>query len=96
MVVKAAVGVNKCVPLRTDLALCVERSPLGAEQGAELFEACQGHWRKMVRCGLNHLFEDYFREITGFGVLNEVHLFDVDNDRKKDEFLQEMSKRYGT
>ena len=95
MIVKAACGVNKCVPLRNDLAMCVERAPLGVEQGPELFESCQGYWRAMVRCGLNHLFEDYFREVTGFGVLNEIHLFDLENDGKKDEFLQEMHKRYG-
>lgn len=46
-------------------------------------------YRRLVRCGLNHLWNDYWRSLTNFGESEEFHLFEMSRShKKKQEYLE--------
>lgn len=50
---------------------------------------CTTAYRALLRCGLNHLWNHYWREITKFSDTDEFHLYELSrDDNKKQEYLR--------
>lgn len=82
----AAIHQN-CTRQREDLFHCMEENK---EKETKLHEAqCEMQYRRMLRCGLNHLWNDYWRAITKVGDAEEYHLYELSrDDNKRQEYLR--------
>lgn len=50
---------------------------------------CTQPYTRLIRCGLNHIWNEYWRSLTNFGEADEFHLFQMSrNDRKKQQYLE--------
>lgn len=50
---------------------------------------CLPLYRSLLRCGLNHDWNHYWRSITKFGDADEYHLYELSkDDKKKQEFMR--------
>nr|CCC95280.1 unnamed protein product [Trypanosoma congolense IL3000] len=50
---------------------------------------CLPFYRQLIRCGLNHLWNDYWRALTNFGEAEDYHLYELSrDDNKKQDFLR--------
>ncbi|KEG11401.1 hypothetical protein DQ04_02661060 [Trypanosoma grayi] len=50
---------------------------------------CILSYHRLLRCGLNHLWNDYWRALTKFGEAEDYHLYELSrDDNKKQEFLR--------
>jgi hypothetical protein len=50
---------------------------------------CSEPYRRLVRCGLNHLWNEYWRSLTNFGENEEFHLYQMSkDDKQRQQFLQ--------
>ncbi|KPA77025.1 hypothetical protein ABB37_07374 [Leptomonas pyrrhocoris] len=50
---------------------------------------CTTAYRTLLRCGLNHLWNRYWRELTKFSDTDEFHLYELSrDDNKKQEYLR--------
>jgi hypothetical protein len=50
---------------------------------------CNEPYRRLIRCGLNHLWNEYWRSLTNFGEHEEFHLYQMSkDDRQRQQFLQ--------
>lgn len=76
-----------CAIRRGDLSQCLEER---REVETRTNEAqCMEPYRRLVRCGLNHLWNDYWRSLTNFGESEEFHLFEMSRShKKKQEYLE--------
>ncbi|CBH17614.1 hypothetical protein, conserved [Trypanosoma brucei gambiense DAL972] len=53
---------------------------------------CVPFYRRLIRCGLNHLWNDYWRALTNFGEAEDYHLYELSRDEnKKQEFLRAIT-----
>jgi hypothetical protein len=91
-IVEAATGHANCDDLRVDLQVCLERHD---ETDAQE-KSCMRQYYGLMRCGLNCMFDDYWRKVSSFGTLEEMHLFEVEQDYTKQAAVRQMKTRYGT
>ncbi|KAG8344240.1 hypothetical protein ERJ75_000188300 [Trypanosoma vivax] len=53
---------------------------------------CIPLYRRLMRCGLNHLWNDYWRALTKFGEAEDYHLYELSrDDNKKQEFVRAIT-----
>ena len=83
---QAAATHSACVRQRANFQVCIERAlddpemkPNFLLQGTEHLP-CDPEHRFLLRCGLNHLWNDYFRTINGVGDAEDFLSFRVDGD----------------
>lgn len=82
----AAIHPN-CSRHREDLFHCMEAN---SEVETRTHEPqCDSKYRRMLRCGLNHLWNDYWHAITKVGDAEEYHLYELSrDDNKRQEYLR--------
>ena len=81
----------KCTHAQQVLLGCLERAP---PQQATQTRLCYDHYLAALRCGMNHMWNDYWRALSGFGVEEELHLFDLSRRQDKATLLTEMETKY--
>ncbi|EAN99398.1 hypothetical protein C3747_44g107 [Trypanosoma cruzi] len=83
----SAVLHNNCREFHAELMCCYDKNrELETETSEPL---CIPFYRGLLRCGLNHLWNDYWRALTRFGEAEEFHLYELSrDDNKKQEFLR--------
>lgn len=53
---------------------------------------CEDAYRRLLRCGLNHLWNQYWRQITQFTDTDEFHLYELSrDDNKKQAYLSAIT-----
>ncbi|KPI87168.1 hypothetical protein ABL78_3730 [Leptomonas seymouri] len=53
---------------------------------------CTSAYRTLLRCGLNHLWNHYWREITKFSDADEYHLYELSrDDNKRQDYLRVLT-----
>ncbi|CCW63499.1 unnamed protein product [Phytomonas sp. EM1] len=79
-----------CVSQRNDMLQCLEES---REKEARTQEPqCMAWYRRCLRCGLNHMWNTYWRAITKFGDAEEYQLYELSkDDRKRQEYLNMLT-----
>ncbi|RNF22890.1 uncharacterized protein Tco025E_03027 [Trypanosoma conorhini] len=78
---------NNCHDFRMELMNCFTTNRELETQTSE--PQCIPFYRQLLRCGLNHLWNDYWRSLTKFGEAEEYHLYELSrDDNKKQEFLR--------
>ncbi|ORC88534.1 uncharacterized protein TM35_000161720 [Trypanosoma theileri] len=82
----AALHTN-CTSYRMDLMNCFDANREEETKTSE--PQCVPFYRRLLRCGLNHLWNDYWRALTNFGEAEDYHLYELSRDEnKKQEFLR--------
>lgn len=53
---------------------------------------CEDSYRRLLRCGLNHMWNEYWRAMTKFGDAEEFSLFELTrSDRRRQDFIQAIT-----
>ena len=90
-VVQCATEHPRCGTPRRETFQCMERYADDKEQqGLQ----CRHVHLSLVRCGMNHLWDEYWRAITGFGVEEELHLYDMQKQKAKHAAAVTMGQSY--
>jgi hypothetical protein len=89
-IVEAATGHGACEDLKVDLQICLERTVEREDQEKN----CMRPYYTLLRCGLNSMFDDYWKKVSSFGTLDEMHLFEVEQDHHKQAAVRTMKKKY--
>lgn len=79
---------KKCVGKRDSLFLCLEKYFEPEDQE----KYCKKQYSTLLRCGLNTMWDEYWKQISGFGLEEEVHLFEDAQRHKRERSLEEMKK----
>jgi hypothetical protein len=90
-VVEAAIGHSCCEDLKVDMTICLEQHEDRQDQERHCLRGYYG----LMRCGLNNMFDEYWRKVSGFGTAEEMHLFEVEQDHFKKASVRKMKERYG-
>lgn len=84
---QSAVLHTSCSSFRASLMRCYDANREVETKTSE--PQCVPFYRHLLRCGLNHLWNDYWRALTKFGEAEEYHLYELSrDDNKKQEFLR--------
>lgn len=76
-----------CTDPRARLFTCMREQQVTEAQTNS--PQCTTAYRTLLRCGLNHLWNHYWREITKFSDTDEFHLYELSrDDNKKQEYLR--------
>ena len=92
-IVEAATGHASCEDLKANLQICLEKQPDDRDVQEE---KCLRDYYTLLRCGLNHMWDDYWKKVSGFGTAEEMHVFEVEQDHFKQQAVSKMRERYGT
>lgn len=77
----------QCHTQRFDLYTCMEENKQIESRTQE--PQCTGRYRGLLRCGLNHLWDDYWRALTKIGDIEEYHLYEMSRDDvKRQEYVR--------
>jgi hypothetical protein len=90
-IVEAAIGHTCCEDLKIDMMICLENH----EDRQDQEKHCMRSYYGLMRCGLNNMFDDYWRKVSGFGTAEEMHLFEVEQDHFKKQSIRKMKEKYG-
>lgn len=91
-VVEAATGHTSCEDLKVGLQICLEK-----HMDPDLQERhCLRKYSELLRCGLNHMYDDYWKRISGFGTTEEAHLYEIAKDTTKQQAVAKLKERYGS
>eukprot|EP00760_Papus_ankaliazontas_P024706 PhM_4_TR2413/c3_g4_i1/m.74343 len=75
-----------CVSYRKDLLVCLE-----SNKNTE--ETCIPLYRQALRCGLNYLWNDYWRQLTGYGENDEYHTYKGSKEQRRLQAHLDFEKR---
>ena len=76
-----------CTEHRSSLFHCMRENQMTEAQTNT--PQCTTAYRTLLRCGLNHMWNHYWREITKFSDTDEYHLYELSRDEnKKQEYLR--------
>lgn len=80
LVVQAATTHSRCEPKRKDFLICLRKW----NKSPELQErnCYYGVYFPLLRCGLNALFDEYWKGVTGYSPAQEMHQYEMENDAK--------------
>lgn len=79
-----------CTERRYSLFQCMRENEAIETQTNEA--QCTAAYRSLLRCGLNHLWNRYWREINRIGDADEFHLFELSrDDTKRQEYLRTVT-----
>ena len=91
-----AIEQPRCYHQRMETLTCLERHKSSADE-QDAF--CRSGYRGLLRCGLNHMYDEYWKKISGFGQEEEVHLFEEAKVGKREKSLfelkEDLEQRYG-
>lgn len=86
-VLQNAVAQPNCTEYREEMLRCMAKNSDHEVQTNE--PQCLSLYRALLRCGLNHDWNHYWRSITKFGDADEYHLYELSRDeKKKQEFMR--------
>jgi len=88
--IQASATHRLCNQERVEVHLCIDKQ---AESGN--FEPCDQGYRRLLRCGLNHLWFEYFKAVNNIGEAEEHKMFLSDTDEKIATALREKAKADG-
>uniref|UniRef100_A0A7S1M0R8 Uncharacterized protein n=1 Tax=Neobodo designis TaxID=312471 RepID=A0A7S1M0R8_NEODS len=91
-IVEAAIGHTCCDDLKVDMVICLEKH---SEDRKAQETHCMRDYYSLMRCGLNNMFDEYWRKVSGFGTADEMHLYEVEQDHFKKQAVSKMKSRYG-
>ncbi|KAG5484763.1 hypothetical protein LSCM1_06586 [Leishmania martiniquensis] len=79
-----------CSERRATLFQCLrENQALEAQTNTP---QCTESYRSLLRCGLNHLWNHYWREMTKFSDMDEFHLYELSrDDNKRQAYLRALT-----
>ena len=90
-VVSAATTHERCESKRKDFLICLRRyNAAGAIQERNCYFQ---EYFPLLRCGLNALFDEYWKGVTGYTPATEMHFFEVENDAKIKRKVTELRSR---
>ncbi|AYU76847.1 hypothetical protein conserved [Leishmania donovani] len=79
-----------CTEGRAKLFHCLRENQVSEAQTNT--PQCTDTYRSLLRCGLNHLWNHYWREITKFSDTDEFHLYELSrDDNKKQAYLRALT-----
>ena len=91
-IVESAIGHTCCEDLKVDMVICLENN----SDDRKMQETnCMRNYYALMRCGLNNMFDEYWRKVSGFGTAEEMHLFEVEQDHFKKQAVSKMKSKYG-
>jgi hypothetical protein len=98
--VQAIVGHRECLKPRERMQLCVENNidhpgmrPIGISKSQTQIP-CHAEHRGLMRCGLNHLWHDYFRAINGIGESEDFLMFRTETDNGTRSSFENFAKSH--
>jgi hypothetical protein len=86
-VVATAVAAPQCKFVSKELVMCLERQP-GADR--DDLENCHRGYLTLLRCGLNHMWDDYWRAISKFDIEEEAIMYEASLKQKKGTGVENM------
>ncbi|KAG5510129.1 hypothetical protein JKF63_07025 [Porcisia hertigi] len=90
LVLQSATLEPHCSERRTSLFHCLHENQ--ASEAQTNTPQCTDTYRGLLRCGLNHLWNRYWREITKFSDTDEFHLYELSrDDNKKQAYLRTLT-----
>ncbi|CAJ1014744.1 hypothetical protein, conserved [Leishmania lindenbergi] len=79
-----------CTERRATLFHCLHENQVSEAQTS--MPQCTDAYRRLLRCGLNHLWNHYWRELTKFSDTDEFHLYELSrDDNKKQAYLRAIT-----
>lgn len=82
---------QKCDFIHRDFLRCVDTKPETA-----LERDCIRPYFSLLRCGLNHTWDDYWRTVGGFDQIDDVIMYDVERQGESKKALNDMAERRRT
>ncbi|EPY25267.1 hypothetical protein STCU_00437 [Strigomonas culicis] len=87
VVLHHAANEARCHALRDEVLQCMEAKQEASRPTQE--PQCGAPYRRLLRCGLNFLFDDYWRGLHQVGEAESFQLFELErDDNKKQEYLR--------
>ncbi|KAG5505939.1 hypothetical protein JIQ42_06734 [Leishmania sp. Namibia] len=81
---------SHCSERRAALFQCLRENE--ASEAQTNTPQCTESYRSLLRCGLNHLWNHYWREMTKFSDVDEFHLYELSrDDNKKQAYLRALT-----
>jgi hypothetical protein len=90
-VVSSATTHARCEPKRKDFLICLRKwnaSPTLQERNCYYSE-----YFPLLRCGLNALFDEYWKSVTNYSPANELHQFELETDSAVKRGVSELRAR---
>lgn len=79
-VVQAATSHSRCEAKQRDFLICLRKWNKSPElQERNCYYTI---YFPLLRCGLNALFDEYWKGVTGYSPANEMHQYELENDAK--------------
>lgn len=88
VIVEAALAHERCLKERRNMMVCLEKKTEEEQKG------CTSLYRKTLICGLNFLWDEYWRAMGGFGEMDEYHVYENEKEHRDAGDLEIMANRY--
>ncbi|CCW68345.1 unnamed protein product [Phytomonas sp. Hart1] len=90
MILQNALLEPHCISQRNEMLKCMEKHREKETKTQE--PQCMEWYLRCLRCGLNHMWNTYWRAITKFGDAEEYQIYQLSkDDRKRQEYLRMLT-----
>lgn len=90
-IIQNSVAEPSCMTQRVNFVECLDNN--AAIESSNQVAQCSQHYRVLLRCGLNHLWNKYWRALVNLGETDEFHLYELERDDNKRQAYLDLTQR---